>query len=552
MSGEEAGGRPTTPTLRLLWIIVAGLGVAAGAYLRFTQLRAQVLVDDEWHAIHKLVQSDAAGIATSFGLADHSIPLTLYYRELALHGGLTEWQMHLPLLLSGIALLVVAPLLLLRSHASLPVRATWLLLLAISPLLVYLSRTARPYALTCVLAFSAVLAFRNWWYRAPRGLAWATGYVMATALAAWLHLVTLPFTLLPFLYYGLWAIRSPTASDIRKGLSRLAYVAVATAIPLAIALLPPVLGSMGQLSEKAGADLVTVDSAYRTALMLFGITSPWLLVVSGLLCGAGVVHWWRRDRDFVAYVTFLCVGTLVAIVSARPSWVHHPLVLARYLLPALPFMLLFMAEGTIAVLARCLPLIRPPVVLLGAALLFHAGPIPAYLYRPNQFMGHQRFQFDYDPAHNPYVQLVPQQPIPRFYRDLARRPPGSLTLIEAPWRLESDFDPHPWYQEVHRQNVKIGLVTPTCGMRDFGEYPASNSMLRFRQFVHLSELLAGKSTGADYLVMHVTPWKLRTIERVEWPDVVACLPRIESVFGRPVYNEDGIVVFDIARNESNR
>jgi hypothetical protein len=126
------------------WFLVALIGIAAGAYLRMTQLPIQILLDDEWHAIHQLFHADARGILTSFGLADYSIPLTLYYRFLAFHGGLTEWQMHLPLMLAGIALLVVAPLLL-RRDAPAAVLATWIPLLAISPLHVYLSPSSKGY-----------------------------------------------------------------------------------------------------------------------------------------------------------------------------------------------------------------------------------------------------------------------------------------------------------------------------------------------------------------------------------------------------------------------
>jgi len=82
--------------------------VALGTYLRATQLPSQILVDDEWHAVHALLHLDARAIATNFGTADYSIPLTLYDRFLALHGGLSEWQMHVPPLVAGIALLVVA------------------------------------------------------------------------------------------------------------------------------------------------------------------------------------------------------------------------------------------------------------------------------------------------------------------------------------------------------------------------------------------------------------------------------------------------------------
>ena len=41
------------------------LAVFAGAWLRWYQLGIQVLLDDEWHAVHRVLHSDAAGIATT-------------------------------------------------------------------------------------------------------------------------------------------------------------------------------------------------------------------------------------------------------------------------------------------------------------------------------------------------------------------------------------------------------------------------------------------------------------------------------------------------------
>ena len=87
-----------------------------------------------------------------------------------------------------------------------------------------------------------------------------------------------------------------------------------------------------------------------------------------------------------------------------------------------------------------------------------------------------------------------------------------------------------------------------CGVRDFGEYPDTATGLRFRYFVHLSQILAGNSYGADYLVMHLTPWKTPPDAVVEWPDVAACLPKIAARLGAPIYRDDTIVVFDLKRS----
>jgi len=438
-----------------------------------------------------------------------------------------------------------------RRETTMSVRATWVGLLAISPLLVYHSKVARPYALTSLLVPVAIIAFRRWWLAGRNARGWSASYVVATVLAGWLHTITLTFTLLPFAYYGarclLYARRE--AQNTGAELRRLFLLGLVTSIPLAAALLPPLINDWGSLSAKAGVHSVTLESIYRTVLMLFGISQPALLVVLLVLTLLGIYRMWRRDSDLTAYLVTIIVGAAIAIAAARPVWIHHPALYSRYLLPALPFLLLFLAEGIVATLepARAAAPLRAIAVAVIAAALCWFGPIPSYFYYPNQFMGHLRFQFDYDPAHNPYVQLIPRDPVPEFYRMLAQRPPASLTLIEAPWRLESNFNPHPWHQEIHRQKVKIGLTTPVCGVRTFGEYPVTVTGLRLHQFAHLSNILAGKTYGADYLVMHLSPWKTPPDSSVEWPDVAACLPTIESALGQPVYRDAQIVVFDLRR-----
>jgi hypothetical protein len=546
----SSAGAGRGPAQAVAWQVLLAAGVVIGAFLRWYQLGIQVLLDDEWHALHKVLYSNALDIATSFGYADHSIPLALYYRFLLLHGGLTEWVMHLPMLVAGIALLVVAPLLL-RRETTLPVRATWVAVLAISPLLVYHSKVARPYALTSLLVPVAIIAFRRWWLSDNSARSWSSTYVAATFLAGWLHTITLAFTLVPFAYFGARCLLA-AREDARRagtGLRRLFLLGLVTSIPLAAALLPPLINDWGSLSAKAGVHSVTPESIYRTLLLLFGISQPALLVVLVALTLLGIYRIWRRDSDLTAYLGTVMVGAAIAIAAARPIWIHHAALYGRYLLPVLPFLLLFLSEGIVAALerVRAAALLRAIAVAVIAAMLCWLGPIPGYLYYPNQFMGHLRFQFDYDPAHNPYVQLVPRDPVPEFYRMLAQKPPASLTLIEAPWRLESNFNPHPWYQEIHRQKVKIGLTTPVCGVRTFGEYPATVAGLRLHQFAHLSNILAGKTYDADYLVMHLAPWKTPPDATVEWPDVAACLPTIESALGQPVYRDARIVVFDLRR-----
>ena len=139
---------------------------------------------------------------------------------------------------------------------------------------------------------------------------------------------------------------------------------------------------------------------------------------------------WRRDRVLAGYLfASMGGGSRCAHRVARPNWVQHPLVFARYLAPIVPLLLLLAAEGLVSLVAMRSGAAasrgrhRPRSSRCGPT-----GPLPAQSYVPNQFTGHLRFQFDYDDARNPYVtQRVPRNPCPRSTASLRARPPGSLT-----------------------------------------------------------------------------------------------------------------------------
>lgn len=488
-------------------------------------------------------------IATHFGVADYCIPLTLYYRALYDVGALTEWTMRAPLLLGGIGLLVFAPWSLRRS-VPLPTRSVWLALLAISPVLMYLTRTARPYALSGTLALVAIVAFLRWYHDAPQARRWAWLYVLATVAAGWLQLLTLTFTLTPFLLFGVLALWRLAHGQTREGLGmlrRLLVFGLLTVAPLALLLLPPLINDWGALVGKAGRGAVTWDSAWRTALMLFGVGGP---VVAGLLTALtawGVVRFSRRQPALTACFLLIMAIATTTIIVAQPAWIEHPGVLARYVMPGLPLLLLFLAEGLLAAAQWLLPrYLTAGVAALALAGLFAVGPLPKLLYWPNQFMGHTRFQYDYDPLGALVRTRVKLGTIPPFYFELARQPPRSLTVIQGPWRPESYFIPQPWYQQLHRQYVKIAMVSPTCGPGGWADFPATFSGIHLTQFVHLSDVLRGADEGADLLVLRMRPWLDVPPQRIRWPDMRQCLARVEAWLGPPFYRDPQIAVFALS------
>lgn len=530
-------------------------GIVVGVFLRVAQLRSQMLLDDEWHAVRMLMRADAAGIAGHFGLADYCIPLTLYYRWLYDLGALSEWQMHLPLLLAGIALLLLAPWLL-RTTLPIATRATWVGLMAISPSLIYFSRTARPYALLALLGVVAFVAFRNWHARRGDPRIWGAVYLVATFVAGWAHLLSLVFLLWPFAHHGLLALRDvlrdSTRAEALRALRRLILFGVLTALPLVAALGPPLSNDWGAMAGKAGANSATFESFYRTVLMQFGIADAWLCAPLIALLVFGAWRNWRRDRELTATIIGAAVCGLVAICIARPAWIQHAPVLVRYAAPVLPFLLLFVADGLVGVLEQ---LRRPVAAMLAVTavigVLAVLGPLPRWYYAPNQFMDHAVFQFDYDERENPYSTLLQLGPVSPFYRDLAQRPPGSVTLIEMPTRSQSNYMPDPWLQKIHRQNVKYALASPVCGVGEWDEYPYTAIGAKFSRIARLADILDGATWGADYLVMRLHPWTLPPGKDfpwpVAWPDMQACVATVAARLGEPQYRDDSIVVFSLAR-----
>lgn len=261
-------------------VVLTLLALAVAAWLRLARLGAQIIIDDEWHALHKLMRADMLAIVTHLDYADYSIPLTVYYRWLYDTVGISEWTMHLPMLAAGIALVVAGPWLA-RGWSTPMVRATWAVLLAISPLLVYVSRTARPYALTALTTTIALVAFERWWRAPGRRDAWGLAYVAATFAGGWLHMTSLAFALLPFLYFGALSRRDAAA------LRRLLRLGLWTALPLAVALLPPVLNDWFMFTAKAGVDSVTAASAARTLLMLAGSGQTAVALAVGVCAALG-------------------------------------------------------------------------------------------------------------------------------------------------------------------------------------------------------------------------------------------------------------------------
>jgi hypothetical protein len=514
---------------------------AAGAWLRVQQLPIQWLTDDEWHAVERLQTTEGyRALVGSFGVADYSIPLALLDRALAQTVGLDELLMRLPMLVCGSLTVLLGGLWAWR-RISAPVAAFFTAWLAISPLLVNYSRNARPYAITLLLDGVALLALARWDAgRAPR-VAWA--YAAASWLAIWLHLASAPFLLMPlmvlFLRDTVRALRGGPWQPARQTL----VLGLGLGAALVLVLIPPLLADPAALGSKIGQDLPDLATLVGVLHIWTGTASPIVASAFVALAIVGAPALWRTVRpELTLWLTGLA-ATLAVVLATRPAWSQHALTLARYLLPALPLLLLAAAAGA----ARIVAAIPSPWLAAPAAFAFALGaligmPHPALLQRPNNFTLHSYHQFDYRHDGNPardYIDAIPMSP---YWQRLAARPPGSLRIAVAGHGLESYYIGDVKWQPIHRQQLFNAQLGGYCVAPVRGEGRAAAG-IHLANAVTLAEPGWAQANDIDLLV-----WKkLQPKTAPVYVDLVPCPDRMRRDFGPPAYEDEQVIVFDLSK-----
>src|ERR1700694_1653404 len=473
------------------------LAIGIGLWLRLDQFAAQLLLEDEWHAVYRVVHDTPAAIFLDFAHSDSSIPLTLLYALESRTFGLSEIGMRLPLLLAGAATLILFPWYVAR-HVGRSEALVFAALLAISPLLYLFSRTARPYALTLLLAWIAHVAFRRFFEaQAPR-TADAAGYAVSATLAAWLHPVIGPFVVAPFVPAAWQCARRGPGAERRRGIARLAVLALAAALPMAALLLPPLVAHPESLRLKSGVDLPDTDTLIGVWYLWFGTSATAVVLICGALALVGIPAVWRRLPEARSAVAGIAL-TMIAVVITRPAWIHNPATFGRYLLPVLPLLLLatacgavraghalraaLLARGTGASVAGALGALAAALPVLLLAL---TSPLRPLLQYPNANSLHSVYGFDFRPEHNPVLRLMDGIPLSPWWERLGDRTPGSLAIAVAPFPTESVGWDAPRWQRLSRQRILHGFLTPLCANPRPTEVP-DDGRFRFRNAVHLND-----------------------------------------------------------------
>lgn len=518
-------------------LVLLALAFAAGATLRLWNLSGQVMGGDELHAVRAALQRPVSGILFTYQVSDNCIPLTLFDR-LVLDTGwpLSEMVVRLPVLLAGLAMLVLGPWWAWRRLGPGPaVVFAWLL--ALSPALVFYSRVARSYMPVALLGCAAVAAFEAWQRRG--GWRLAAAYVACAAVAVWFHLGAAPLVLTPLLAALPWTLRE-------RGRRAWAFVAVAAAIAMALlALLVPARETLSLVAGKRGSLQLSAAALGETAAWLAGGRWWWIAVPFWAVAIAGVVRLARRELRLTTLLAVTALGQVIGILVLAPEGHQNPLILARYLVPALPIALAFAAEA----LGRPWPggwrRAQPALVALAVVALAAASPFTDPVLRRSSFAHSVMFLRFTDER-----PVLPAEGPPPVYTWLANAAPGAI--VELPWHPVWRFDRAVGlYQTVHRRPV---IVTAFGG-------PLADRRLAFRNMVRTDaeSLLRGRGR---WLVVHrslpaeeerigplLVDGRVRYQLRVAGPDAAR---RLRAAWGSPDFRDDRTWSWDLDRVRRQR
>ena len=526
-----------------MWSLAAAFIV--GAALRFRGAGRLILLDDEFHALGAARTMPFTALFTHFAGADHCIPLAMAYKVLIFWTGLSEWSMRMPMLVSALLFCAIVPILVypaVRTSA-----LGWLI--AIAPFHIFYSRYARPYAIALLLGLVSVLSL----WRAIRSCdrRWLYAAVPCAILAPWLNLSFLA----PIAAAG--AAVSAWAFTARGRPMRAAWFASFGAMLSGWVLLlaPPLLVDSAALSAKAGTGLPTASTLIRAIQLVTGVYDPRICILLVLAAAFGLLVLLRRE-PWLGLLLTLAGGAQFSVARLiHPNNIVDGAVFARYTLFLFALYLIALACAVARAVEACTGRLRIPAVVLLALLclgLFLRGPLPRLMRMPPEWLNHCAFQYSYDWAADGDLTLCPGAVFPGgfppFYAAMRKLPPGSVTLLEAPWQYSFWLNPLPFYQLYHRQNTAIAFVEEVAGHPRDGELQMDRVNGRFRNFEQLGSAEFNSSVRADFLVIHKSwPAEQPGIAslRGKEEDMGRVISFCSEAFGRPSYEDSMLAVFPL-------
>jgi hypothetical protein len=470
--------------LRIRPFLAAALPFVAGAVLRLWNLRDQILGGDETHAIRAALNFTLPKILVTYQVSDNCIPLTALYRLFMAAGvPMTEMAFRLPVLLCGLAALLALPAAL-EGRVGKGTILAYRWLVALSPALVLYSRIARSYMPMVLFSFGAVMAFEAWW----RTRSWRSGgaYVLLGALAVWFHLGAGPIVAAPFLFAAGEVLAR--RENIKKDLRDLLVLGLAISGAFALFLVPALESLLEVVTSKRIEQTIPWRGVIPGILKLqAGTAAGWLAALLWLAAMVGWILLARRERRFALYTATVVAGHVAGLLFLSPFGLESPVIFGRYLLPVLPFVLLWVAAAfgsrwtDVAEIGR-LRILQGGAFLIFLGALLALGPFGDPVDWRTSFLHHNDFVGFYKPR-----PALPPGEVPEIYRQL-----HGETVVEFPWLFIWETN-HSYYlyQEIHRGRVIVAtpqhiLFRPPLALRN----------------VVAPEPAAICRSGARYLIVH--------------------------------------------------
>ena len=526
--------------------MVCILGILLGIWMRLDQILDQVLIDDEWHAVHAIISlGGIKEIILSFGVADHSIPLTLLYWMESSWFGLSELGMRWPMLLCGILTLVLF-VLYVRHYVGGREAALFSMLLGLSPLLVSYSRTARPYAITLLLVYLSVFAVEKFCRNHSGRIFYAYVYILSGVLAVWMHLISVGFIVAPLIIEIISSIRHADKLGSNFRLRRSVILGVCVSLGILLVVLPPLWATPEVISNKVGMNYPNWQTFSNVWYSWFGVASN---VVVLAFIGLGIIggaNLWGRLWVF-RVIGLGTVITVALIIAMRPALVHYPIVFGRYVLPIVPLLLLSVSVGTVRLVDFGKNHIHFLSQKLAVAIYFlpivmfaWASPVWKMHYHPNTVYTAWRLDFEH------HEDMIPKRvdrfPLSSYWTQVSKLPKNSLRIAVAPWYFNSyDWDAPRW-ESVGGQTIVPGYLTGLCVGSRLGETPHEPRFdLRNAVFLNDADDIPRKRINS----VIYQKFYVGAINYSPDQSPADCEAALRSRFGYPAYEDDEIIVFSL-------
>jgi len=225
------------------------------------------------------------------------------------------------------------------------------------------SRVARPYAITTLLVVAALAALWHW--KARRGLPVAAAICALAALAAWLHPLSALFPMAGVLFVIVGDIGAAGPARARA-LRSSTLLAIAAGMSIAAPLAASLLNDFESLSAKAGASRPDLYTLFRMASLFAGGLPDALTLVVLLVAAYGAWRFRQSHRDLGAYLVFVALVPILAVMALRGLWAHQGHTFARYVFPVQLVLLFWFSVGAIDAARRFIARMAP-VAELGVA-----------------------------------------------------------------------------------------------------------------------------------------------------------------------------------------